>query len=85
MKIQLDLKPETNQRLKMLMIAGKFKDLKEACVYIIEYNLADHVNKKAKEMHRDLAKRENKSRPQEIYSKDDVDSKKTKQKRREGK
>lgn len=63
----------------MLQLAGKFKDLKQAAVYIIEYNLADHVNKKAKEMQRELAKRENKNRPEDTFTKEDTDTRKTKE------
>lgn len=78
---QIDIPDETMHQLNILKGVGKFKNIPETALYVMNINLGDLVSKEAKTLRREI-KKERKDPDTEVYSADDVDSKKTKKKRR---
>ncbi len=82
MKIQIDVPEDVHKQLTILKPIGGFKNLAETANYVLAINIGELVSKEARTLRREI-KKERKDSDAVIYSKDDVDSKKTKKKRRE--
>ena len=80
MKIQLDVPEDVHKQLTILKPIGGFKNLAETANYVLAINIGELVSKEAKTLRREI-KKERKDPDAEVYSKDDVDSRKTKKKR----
>ncbi len=79
MKIQLDVPEDVYKQLEILKPIGGFKNLPDTANYVLAINIGDLVSKEAKTLRREI-KKERKDPDAEVYSKDDVDSKKTQKK-----
>ncbi len=80
MKIQLDVPEDVHHQLTILQAVGKFKNLPDTANYVLALNIGELVSKEARTLKRDI-KKERKDVNAEVYSKDDVDSLKTKKER----
>ncbi len=80
MKIQIDVPEDVHKQLSILKPIGGFKTLANTAEYLVARNIGELVSKEAKTLRREI-KKERKDVDAEVYSKDDVDSKKTKMKK----
>lgn len=82
MKIQLDVPEDVHKQLTILKPIGGFRNLAETANYVLAINIGELVSKEAKTLRREI-KKERKDADAEVYSKEDVDSLRTKKKRGE--
>ena len=80
MKIQLDVPADVYKQLTILKPIGGFKNLKETANYVLAINIGELVSKEARTLRREI-KKERKDVDAEVYSEDDVNSRKTKKRR----
>ena len=80
MKIQLDVPEDVHKQLTILKPIGGFKNLADTANYVLAINIGELVSKEAKTLRREI-KKERKDADAEVYTAEDVDSKKVKKKR----
>ena len=73
----IDFPDETLHQLNILKGVGKFENIPETALYVINLNLGDLVSKEAKTLRREI-KKERKDPDADTYTKEDTDTKKTK-------